>query len=296
MDTDRRYTDEEVRAIFRESGEGPGPTTSDPGPGGEGLTLAELREIATEVGLDPNRVAEAARALEATGAAALQGAAETPVDVARPSRGGVASLFGLPPSLPGLPAPLPGLPASLTPAKRTRLGAPLAVSEVVDLPRAPTDAEWQILVGELRETFGARGELGGAGSMRDWSNGNLHVAVEPTEAGHRLRMGTLKGSARAMESAGLAMGGAGVLLAALMGLTGEIQGALMLGGMLGGMSAFYLGANTFGLPRWARERHAQFQRIGARAVRLLGEAPEPPRQAPEGRSINEDRPINEDRS
>jgi hypothetical protein len=193
-------------------------------------------------------------------------------------------------ALPGLPGPLPGLPGSFTPAKRTWLGAPLAVSEVVDLPRAPTDAEWQILVGELRETFGARGELTGAGSLRDWSNGNLHVAVEPTETGYRLRMGTLKGSARAMESAGLAMGGVGVALAALMGLTGEMQGALMLGGMLGGMSAFYLGANTFGLPRWARERHAQFQRIGARAVQLLGDALEPP----EARSTIDDGPAIED--
>jgi hypothetical protein len=60
-DDERRYSDEEFALILRtasEIREGP-----DPAPPREGLTLRQIREIAVEVGIDPDRVARAAALL-----------------------------------------------------------------------------------------------------------------------------------------------------------------------------------------------------------------------------------------
>src|SRR5205085_1875882 len=43
--------------------------------------------------------------------------------------------------------------------RRTSMGMPVSVGRVVPLRRALTDHEWELLVVELRETFGARGRL-----------------------------------------------------------------------------------------------------------------------------------------
>jgi hypothetical protein len=60
-DEERRYSDEEFALILRLSSEAPaGP---DPAPSQPGLTLAEIREIAGEVGIDPERVSRAAALL-----------------------------------------------------------------------------------------------------------------------------------------------------------------------------------------------------------------------------------------
>ena len=65
---------------------------------------------------------------------------------------------------------------------RTFLGVPVSVGRVVDLPRVLTD--------------------------REWTNGNLHVFLEPTATGDRLRLRTRKGSAMAV----FAMGAAGLVI------------------------------------------------------------------------------------
>lgn len=257
MTPERRYTDDEVRAIFGAASA----DSSDAAPatdlerGGADLTLGELKQIAAEVGLDPERVSRAAAALDPDGDAG--------VPTLRPGR---AVTDG------GVSADLAVVPAgTLTPDRRTRLGSPVAISRVVDLPRAPTDAEWHLLVGEMRELFGARGTLTESGSMRDWSNGNLHASVEPTESGHRLRMATRKGSAAELEAAGLFTGVFALLMAILLAATGEVEGALMIGAILGGTSAVFLGGNAVSLPRWARERQVQFERLGERAREMLEE-------------------------
>ena len=69
--TDRRYDDDESREIFDAASRAGG--TSEPGTGltvGSGFTLAELQEIGVEAGMDPGRIAEAARALDLRPAAA----------------------------------------------------------------------------------------------------------------------------------------------------------------------------------------------------------------------------------
>src|SRR2546425_8392593 len=78
-------------------------------------------------------------------------------------------------------------------ASRTILGLPIGVSRTVNLNRRLSDEEWERLVVQLREVFNARGRTRSEGSLRQWTNGNLQVLLEPTETGHRLRFGTLHG-------------------------------------------------------------------------------------------------------
>jgi hypothetical protein len=162
-----------------------------------------------------------------------------------------------------------------TPPRRTHLGMPVAVGRTVELPRAPTDREWELLVAELRETFGAHGKDGSHGGLRAWRNGNLHAYIEPTDAGHRLRLGTVK-------SNGIAVGrvGIGALLAALVMLvfllaSGEAGDAIIMSSLFAAFGAAALGSNALRLPRWADEREEQMERIAARAQSLVRADPEP---------------------
>src|SRR5205823_12843408 len=89
-------------------------------------------------------------------------------------------------------------------AARTLLGLPIGVARTVNLNRRLTDHEWERLVVRLRDVFNARGRTRIDGSLRQWTNGNLQVLLEPTETGHRLRFGTMHGAARAAIGAGFA--------------------------------------------------------------------------------------------
>jgi hypothetical protein len=127
----------------------------------------------------------------------------------------------------------------------------------------------------LRETFHARGRESSQGESRQWSNGNLHALVEPTAAGYRLRLGTVKGDAMAVN--GLAAGGIILALVALFTLlmsgelTDDFASALLLGGLGVGAFAF----NALRLPPWAREREEQMEYIVERARALIGAGPDP---------------------
>ena len=113
MADERKYQDDEVKEIFDLAiGEDPigRPPTSDEA----GLSLSELQEVGLEVGMEPERIAEAALAVD--------------------SRRGI-------------------LPS------RRYLGMPISVGRVVELPGPVTDQEWQLLVAEFREVFGARGRI-----------------------------------------------------------------------------------------------------------------------------------------
>src|SRR2546422_4666976 len=89
-------------------------------------------------------------------------------------------------------------------SSRTILGLPIGVSRTVNLNRRLSDEEWERLVVQLREVFNARGSTRTDGSLRQWTNGNLQVLLEPIETGHRLRFGTVHGGARAAIGAGFA--------------------------------------------------------------------------------------------
>ena len=226
MADERRYQDDEVAQIF-EVASAPATSRAD-APSSQGMTLAELQAIGREVGIAPERIAEAASALVRS------------------------------------PPPLP---------RRTELGMPVSAGHIVELPRALTDREWALVVADLRETFGARGKESSQGDTRQWSNGNLHALVEPTRTGYRLRLGTVKGDALALNR----MGGFGIAMGLFVGLGlslgGEplaaLPGALALGGT--GLGA--LVANALRLPRWARRREQQMKDVAERTHALTASEP-----------------------
>jgi hypothetical protein len=220
MPEGRKYQEEEAREIFGLAirGDEVG-HVAVPEEGDGGLTLAELQEVGLEIGVEPGRIAEAARAVDARGEA---------------------------------------LP------RRTFLGVPVSVGRTVDLPGALTDREWDVLVGELREMFGARGRVTSHGGIREWTNGNLHVFLEPTATGHRLRMKTHKGSAMALFTIGAVGLILGLSLVTLFVFEDLGRASLVIPGLMAATGGGLLASNILRLPRWARERERQMERIAKR--------------------------------
>ena len=165
--------------------------------------------------------------------------------------------------------------------RRTSLGMPISVGRVIDLPRAVTDREWDLLVVEFRETFGAKGQVTSQGGIREWSNGNLHAFLEPTETGHQLRLRTLKGGAGALNWMGVASLAAGLIMLTMF-LTGGSSPVRMELAMiwLMGIGGGALASNLLRLPRWAHEREGQMEYLAGRVGALLGERPQD--QFPQG--------------
>ena len=64
------------------------------------------------------------------------------------------------------------------------------------------------------------------GSLRQWTNGNLQALLEPTATGHRLRLGTLKGNARASMAAGLATVGVSAAVSIASAVSGDFGRAV----------------------------------------------------------------------
>ena len=156
----------------------------------------------------------------------------------------------------------------LAPVRRS-FGLPIGLSRVVELPRAPTDREWELLISEFRTTFEVQGHATSSGGLREWSHGNLHICVEPTEHGQQLRLSTLKADAMALNGLGLVMGGMSLLMGAVVAAAGKPGKALVLIGMFGGIALAAFGANLVRLPRWARERERQMEAIAEHAGKLL---------------------------
>ena len=155
-----------------------------------------------------------------------------------------------------------------TPVRRM-LGLPIGLTRVVDLPRAPTDREWEQLISQFRTTFGGPGQATSSGGLREWSYGNLHICVEPTERGEQLRVATLKDDAMVLNGLAVVMGGMSLLMSAVVTLAGKPEKALVVLAMFGGIALAAFGANVLRLPRWAREREQQMQAIAEHAVKLL---------------------------
>jgi len=152
---------------------------------------------------------------------------------------------------------------------RRSFGLPIGVSRVVDLPRAPTDREWEQLISEFRTTFGTQGRTTTSGGLREWSQGELYISVEPTERGEQLRLSTLKSDAVVLNGLGVVLGAMSVLMGAVVAADGKPGKALVILGMFGGMALLAFGANLIRLPGWARERERQMEAIAERAVKLL---------------------------
>jgi hypothetical protein len=229
MTNERRYGEKEIAEIFQAAAsarEADGHALTPAG----GFSLGELQAIGSEVGIAPDRIADAAESLELRRGAA---------------------------------------------PRRKHLGMPVGVGRTVDLPRAPTDHEWELLVTELRATFGAHGKESSSGGLRSWRNGNLHAYVEPTETGHRLRMGTTKGNGIAAGWMGLGALMAAVVMLMILALQGDFDEDLGAAVLFIAMGFFALASNAMRLPRWADEREEQMEHIAARARSLIRPEPGP---------------------
>jgi hypothetical protein len=213
---ERRFNEEEVAAIFAKATE-----TQQTGRGQltpltrEGITLADLEDIARQVGIAPEALRQAASSI---------GREDTRTS-------------------------------------RRFLGVPIGVGRTVDLGRTLSDLEWDLLVGDLRQTFDATGRVKQDGAFRQWSNGNLQVALEPTATGHRLRLRTFKGNASIYMSGGLAVLG----IAAAMGVALAIGASANLTvaklAQIAILGAGIFGFGAFTVPGWARRRRQQMDAV-----------------------------------
>ena len=158
------------------------------------------------------------------------------------------------------------------PESRTLWGLPIGVRRTVDLNRRLSDAEWERLVVQLRDVFEARGVTRSEGSLRQWTNGNLQVLLEPTETGHRLRFGTVHGGARASIGAGVAAIGVSAAVAVASALGGHAGDALPGIAFLFLVGVGMIASGALRLPRWARLRGRQMEAIAAR----VAQPPNPP--------------------
>lgn len=154
------------------------------------------------------------------------------------------------------------------PEMREVLGMPLGVRHVVELDAPMTDARWEAFVGELRDRFDARGTVKVDGNLRQWTNGNLSVMVEPTATGSRVRFSTNNARSRALMSAGAIQVAAGVVIGGVFVLQGT---ALANGAVLGMSFVTLMGATLFSmgampLGRWARTRADQFRELAQRLL------------------------------
>lgn len=215
---DRRFSEDEVLAIFRAATELPEPAdTPATGVPATGLTLAEVQAIGREAGIAPEAIARAAQ------------------------------LVTSPPVV-----------------SQRILGLPFRVSHTVPLHRRLTDAEWERLVVQLREVFDARGTVHAEGTLRGWTNGNLHVLLEPADDGLQLRFRTVNGGAQASTTLGLMfLGVAGVTTAATL-LSGTLAHATTGIAVMGFTGIGLLASAALRLPRWARRRAEQMVALGAR--------------------------------
>src|SRR5213592_3205943 len=151
-------------------------------------------------------------------------------------------------------------------ASRTLLGLPIGVARTVNLNRRLTDEEWERLVVQLREVFNARGRTRSEGSLRQWTNGNLQVLLEPTETGHRLRFGTTHGAARASIGAGFAVLGVAATVAVTSALGGSLGSSIPGVAFLALAGVGMIASGALRLPRWARLRERQMEALATRVA------------------------------
>ena len=142
---------------------------------------------------------------------------------------------------------------------RKFMGLPIGIERMVALDRRVTEEEWERLVVELREVFGARGTVSSSGSFHQWTNGNLQALLEPTPNGHRLRISTVKGNAGMSIVMGAAMMSLGIGSMIAAGGAGYVPDLLM--SLFG---AAYIAYTALRLPRWARLRAGQMEAITSR--------------------------------
>jgi hypothetical protein len=182
----------------------------------------------------------------------------------------VGKEVGLPPELVARAAR--SLDAKGKPEGRMVVGLEVGVGRTVELDRPLTEAEWNRLVVDLRETFDAPGKVSEHGQFKQWTNGNLQALLEPTPTGQRFRLKTFKASAMGMMRAGLGM----------LGVTSAILTVLYLRGQpffAGGLwPTFFVGlgllvVGALQVPGWAKLRKRQIEELTERLAIAVASSP-----------------------
>ena len=150
----------------------------------------------------------------------------------------------------------------------TTLGLPTSVGRVVPLPRSPSDREWELIIAELRTTFGGKGEVTSQGGLREWSHGKVHAFIEPTETGHRLRLADSNAAVVGIVAGGFVLAFALLIFVVLLGKEnpGFRFAVPAFFSLFGGSLA---AGSALSLPRWAREQERRMEHISRHAVSLL---------------------------
>jgi plasmid stability protein len=157
----------------------------------------------------------------------------------------------------------------------TTLGLPTSVGRVVPLPRSPSDREWELLIAELRTTFGGKGEMTSHGGLREWSHRNLHAFIEPTETGHRLRLEDSNGAVVGIVLGGFVLAFSLLILLVLLA-KGDPDfsrlndiGELAVPAFFSLLGGSLVAGSAMALPKWAREQERRMEHISRHAVSLL---------------------------
>jgi hypothetical protein len=158
-----------------------------------------------------------------------------------------------------------------TATTRRLFGLPIGVARTVDLPRKLSDAEWERVVVDLRETFDARGVMRSEGSFRQWTNGNLQVLLEPSQTGQRLRFRTIKGDAGVTIGVGITLFGvAASSVLAMASRDGRVDaGAIVAMSVLASSALAMVVYGTMRVPHWAKTRARQMEEIASRVIQRL---------------------------
>jgi hypothetical protein len=155
-----------------------------------------------------------------------------------------------------------------TPPVATYMGIPVSAAYASNLPGSFSDKDWDRLVVDLRETFHASGKISRDGSLRQWSNGNLRVLIEPTEEGHRIRMRSLNGNLRSSLFGGLAIFTVGLLIALAEIISGDpamtFQIIFLASIVVAGLGTTFVSAAR--IKGWRKLRERQMREIAARAI------------------------------
>jgi hypothetical protein len=176
--------------------------------------------------------------------------------------------------------------------RRNRLGVPVSVSRTVLLARLPVDYEWELLLTELRSTFGVLGKDGSKGNIREWTDGTLFAVIEPTETACRIRCGSSRPGAVLLNGAGFALILAAATMLLAMIMTDDLTAArALLPLTIGAAGVGTILYNGNRLKRWADKCAAQVDYIVNRARSLVsGESKAPLSSATNHASTEFDEP------
>ena len=229
MSTERRYTEEEIAAIFEKATETQKERQKNSLPS-EGLTLAELQKIGHDLGLPADVIAQSVT--EVTRPSGIEGYASEPTTTLGVD---VSANYSI------------DLPAALSDQSWEKL--------VVDVRHVFNSQGNIIQNGSLREW--------------KTDIGDIEVMIEPTDTGQRLRIKSINANVQAGLGIGAAMSVVlAAFIAIVIGKGGDFATPFTVLTMLMSLALFITFISPRFMPEWKKKRNKQMQDLGARALKL----------------------------